>query len=300
MSMTEFPTSGVETYWWLPLALGFLISCLSSIGGLSGAFLLLPLQISFLGYTGPGVSPTNLVYNIVSIPSGVVRYWREGRMVWPLAWATMIGTLPGIFIGAFIRIKLLPDPASFKPFAGLVLLYIAVRLVLDIARIRPASGGHKEFSGQARVRPVEFNMRVTSYEFGDSTFRASTAGILLLSFLVGIVGGTYGIGGGAIIAPFFVAVFGLPVYTIAAAALFGTFVTSIAGVGFYWLLAVLGLGEGYNVSPDWMLGGLFGIGGAAGMYVGARLQRFLPSRLIKGILTILLLTVAVRYLAELW
>lgn len=298
--MIEFPISGVETYWWLPLVFAFVISCLSSIGGLSGAFLLLPFQISFLGYTGPGVSPTNLIYNIVSIPSGVVRYWREGRMVWPLAWATMIGTLPGIFIGAFIRIKLLPDPASFKPFAGMVLLYIAVRLIADMVKPDSVSGRTGRTGQTSRIRPVEFSRRSVVYEFGDHTFRAPTLGILALSFVVGIVGGTYGIGGGAIIAPFFVAVFGLPVYTIAAAALFGTLVTSVAGVIFYWLLASTGLGAGYSVSPDWMLGGMFGIGGAAGMYVGARLQRHLPSRLIKIVLTLLLLSVATRYLAELW
>jgi len=45
---------------------------------------------------------------------------------------------------------------------------------------------------------------------------------------VGIVGGVYGIGGGSIIAPFFVSFCGLPVYTVAGAALMGTFVTSIA------------------------------------------------------------------------
>lgn len=282
------------------MTLAFVISCLSSIGGLSGAFLLLPFQISFLGYVGPGVSPTNLLYNVVSIPSGVVRYWREGRMVWPLAWATLIGTLPGIFIGAFIRIRLLPDPASFKPFAGIVLLYIAIRLVMDIVRGRSSSQSGRPTGGGFRVRPVKFGIGTIAYEFEGEVYRAPTAGILILSFLVGVVGGTYGIGGGAIIAPFFVAVFGLPVYTVAAAALFGTFVTSIAGVAFYWLLASLGMGEGHSISPDWMLGGLFGIGGAAGMYAGARLQRFLPSRLIKVVLTILLLTVAVRYLAELW
>ena len=39
-----------------------------------------------------------------------------------------------------------------------------------------------------------------------------------------------GIGGGAIMAPFFVSVFGLPVYTVAGAALMGTLITSVAGV----------------------------------------------------------------------
>jgi len=42
----------------------------------------------------------------------------------------------------------------------------------------------------------------------------------------GIIGGIYEIGGGAIVAPFFVAIIGLPVYTVAGAALMGSFINS--------------------------------------------------------------------------
>jgi len=74
--MIEFPVSGVETYWWLPALVAFVISVFTSMGGLSGAFLILPFQVSILGFTGPAVSPTNLVYNIIAIPGGVLRFWR--------------------------------------------------------------------------------------------------------------------------------------------------------------------------------------------------------------------------------
>ena len=50
------------------------------------------------------------------------------------------------------------------------------------------------------------------------------------------------------------------------------------------------------VAPDWGLGLLFGIGGAAGMYCGARLQKRVPARLISGILALIVLFVAARYL----
>ena len=62
--------------------------------------------------------------------------------------------------------------------------------------------------------------------------------MLLLAFVVGVIGGTYGIGGGAIIAPFCVAVFRLPVYTVAGAALLGTFLTSILGVIIYSVIPI--------------------------------------------------------------
>jgi hypothetical protein len=39
-------------------------------------------------------------------------------MLWPLTWSVIIGTLPGVFIGAWVRIKYLPDSRNFKLFVG--------------------------------------------------------------------------------------------------------------------------------------------------------------------------------------
>jgi hypothetical protein len=113
---------------------------------------------------------------------------------------------------------------------------------------------------------------------------------------VGIVGGIYGIGGGSIIAPFFVTFFGLPVYIVAGAALMGTFVTSIAGVAFYQIIAPFY--PHLSVAPDWLLGILFGVGGMAGMYLGARCQKFVPARAIKWMLTGIMILTAAKYVFE--
>jgi len=294
--MVHFPISGVETYWWLPALVAFCISALTSMGGVSGAFLILPFQVSILGFTGPAVSPTNLVFNIVAIPSGVYRYVREKRMLWPLAWTIVIGTLPGVFIGAVIRIKYLPDPHTFKIFAGAVLLYIGIRLFNDIIRKKQLSAPYKKTGGTFNVAIIESSLKRLEYRFENKTYSVSNFSLMILSFIVGIVGGTYGIGGGAIIAPFLVAIFGLPVHTIAGAALFGTFVTSIAGVIFYSLIALFYSGTGLAIAPDWILGLMFGIGGAAGMYVGARIQKFIPGRTIKLILALSMFFIALKYI----
>lgn len=112
---------------------------------------------------------------------------------------------------------------------------------------------------------------------------------------MGIVGGIYGIGGGSIIAPFFVTFFGLPVYTVAGAALMGTFVTSVAGVAFYQAIAPLY--PNVSVAPDWLLGALFGVGGMAGMYLGARCQKFVPAKAIKWMLAGIIVFTALKYVA---
>ena len=294
--MTHFAVSGVDTYWWLPIVVSFCISTLTATGGVSGAFILLPFQISVLGFAGPAVSPTNLVFNIFAIPSGVYRYAREKRLVAPIVWTSILGTLPGVFLGAILRIKYLPNPRYFKLFVAAVLLYLGVRLLMDVTRRKVRAPAVTATKFEVAVR--QFNFRAISYDFNGVTYHIATPALFGLCLVVGIIGGTYGIGGGAIIAPFLVTSFGLPIYTIAGAALLGTFVTSIAGVLFYSAIAPLYGQSGLIIRPDWALGALFGIGGAAGMYLGARLQRRLPERLIKGILTSLIAFVVVKYIWE--
>jgi len=292
-----FPVADIEISPWLPPLVAFGISFFTSMGGVSGAFMLLPFQVSILGFTTPAVSATNHLFNIVAIPSGVFRYIREGRMVWPLTWTVIIGTLPGVFIGSYVRIRYLPDPTSFKRFAALVLLYIGIRLIRDIFKrssLPAAKIPRRQSSSPDRVTNQQFSLRRISFTFREEEYQAAFWSIICLSSIVGIIGGIYGIGGGAIIAPFFVAFFGLPVHTVAGAALMGTLITSVAGVTFFQLIAPLY--PDMVIVPDWRLGLLFGAGGAAGMYCGARMQRYVPAVLIKSILVFALLFTAGRYL----
>jgi len=309
-----FPISSVETWVFLPPLVAFIVSFFTSMGGVSGAFLLLPFQMSFLGYTNPSVSATNQFFNIVAIPSGVYRYWKEGRMVWPLTWVIIAGTLPGVFIGAIVRVVYLPDPGNFKLFAAGVLLYVGLRMFRDLTR--KASGGQdsgeKRFQELVRthlretvaeenpktnplpaVKVTRFDRKRLGYTFYGERFEASFWSILVLSLIVGVIGGVYGIGGGAIIAPFLVTFLRLPVYTVAGAALMGTFVTSVAGVGFYQGIAPFY--PDLSVAPDWALGLLFGLGGMAGMYLGARCQKFVPARVIKWMLAGMIVFTALKY-----
>ena len=303
----HFPVSGVEVSPLVPPLVAFGVSFFASMGGISGAFLLLPFQMSVLGYTNPSVSATNQFYNVVAIPSGVYRYVKEKRMVWPLTLAVAAGTLPGVFIGALIRVVWLPDPRLFKLFAALVLLYIGSRLIRDLLKKRAPqrSGGTAEPRGivsngsthtDFTVHVEESSLQRIAYTFQGTLHECPTMGIFALSFIVGIIGGTYGIGGGAIIAPFFVSWFRLPIHTISGATLMGTFLTSVAGVFFYMLIAPFFPDQ--SVSPDWALGLLFGLGGTAGMYCGARCQKYVPAAFIKWMLGLVIVATAFKYILE--
>lgn len=285
----HFPVSGVETFVLLPPGVAFVISFFTSMAGISGAFLLLPFQVSVLGFAVPAVTATNFLYNVVGTPGGVWRYLSERRIPWPLVIAILGGTLPGVLLGYYFRVRFLPDPRAFKLFVGLVLLGVAARLVVDLARRPSARPPARE---PAAVCQVSCGFRTASFSFMGRRYAFSVTGLGLTSLAVGILGGIYGIGGGAILAPFCVTALGLPVYAVAGAVLAANFTTSLAGVGIYSLIP---LGQGQAIPPDWLLGIFFGLGGLAGMYLGAKCQRFVPEKPIKVILAVIVLTVAVGY-----
>ena len=230
------------------------------MGGISGAFLILPFQMSVLGFVTPSVSSTNFLYNVVGTPGGVARYIRERRMVWPLAGSIISGALPGVLLGYYVRIKYLPDPKVFKFFVGLVLLGIALRLIREINR--QSISRNFQVGGSFCIDRSSYNFNHITFDFMGDKICFSLPALLILAFTVGIVGGIYGIGGGAIIAPFCISVLNIPVFTVAGAVLLGNFMPSLAGLVFY---SSIPLHNGLTAPPDWTLGLLFGLGGILGM-----------------------------------
>ena len=285
-----FPVSGVQVFPLIPFAAALVISTLTSMGGVSGAFILLPFQVSVLGFVSPAVTPTNHLFNVIAIPSGVYRYVRERRMVWPLTVVILLGTVPGVVVGSLARIRYLPDPRRFKLFMGAVLLLIGSRLGLKVLR-PPAKA--PAAPGAFSVKTLRFDLARLEYEFAGERHGISSPALFLLTAVIGVIGGAYGVGGGAIISPFLVSMFRLPIHTIAGATLAGTCFTSIVGVAFFALAPFFGLA---GLTPDWLLGALFGAGGVCGMYLGARLQKRAPARAIEAGLALAVCGLAVSYL----
>lgn len=246
-------------------AAAFVISAVSTPGGVSGAVLLLPFQVSVLGTPSPAVTPTNLLYNVVATPGALYRYWRQGQTGGRLAAILIAGTLPGVVAGSLVRVRLLPEPRLFDLVVAAVLLPLGCWLALTRSR----------------------------HDSGDGrSIHVPPPALVLLAAAVGCVGGIYGIGGGSIIAPILIGA-GRPASQVAPAALASTFVTSVAGVVTFTILSVQTHG---SVAPNWPTGAALGLGGVLGSYVGARLQSRLPELLIRRLLGILEIAIAIRFL----
>ncbi|MGN2642066.1 MULTISPECIES: sulfite exporter TauE/SafE family protein [Nocardia] len=231
--------------------------------GVSGAVFLLPVQISVLGVPSPAVTPTNLLFNVVSIPGALARYRRRAPLTSPLTRLLLAGTLPGVIVGAVVRVFALPEAATFKLIAAALLGPLGIWLCLRTA---------------ARAR-------------GDRP-RPSRRFVTATALVVGVVGGIYGIGGGSLLSPILVGR-GIPMGEVAPAALTSTLLTSVAGAATY---AVLGVTTGgADIAPDWIIGISCGAGGLVGGYLGAHLQPRLPERALRYALGATAVTTAALY-----
>jgi uncharacterized protein len=246
----------------LGAGVAFCLAILTTPVGVSGAVFLVPFQISVVHTPSPAVTPTNLLYNLIAIPGALLRFHRERRLGGPLTRLLVIGTLPGVVVGALIRVFLLGGGQAFLLVVAAVLIPLGAWLAFAAPPTPPGSPDRR------RRRQI-----------------------VALALAVGTIGGIYGIGGGSILGPILVG-FGFSIFEIAPAALAATFLTSFAGVATY---ALISIGAGGNVAPEWPLGVGMGVGGLAGAYLGARLQSRLPELVLRRGLGALALILGAHY-----
>jgi uncharacterized membrane protein YfcA len=234
------------------------------------------------------------------MPSGLWRWHREKRLLWGLGGLLFLGALPGILAGTALRCTWLREAASFRIFVGLVLLFLALGLLRDLLRIESLTlKAERAFlkTPRDRVQALlgHYSPRFLKFGFGGQSFTVSTPALLLLSLLVGLLGGVYGIGGAAVMAPILIGYFHLPVYVASGASMLAGWASAFFGLLSYTVFWPALSGES-AIAPDLALGFLFGLGGLLGVYAGSALQRHLPSRALKLLLLILILIMAAQNL----
>src|SRR5215469_1696336 len=259
----------------LGLAAGLLIAVVTAPVGVSGAVFLLPVQLSVLGVPSPAVTPTNLLFNVVATPGALLRYRRQGTLSGPLTRQLVAGTMPGVIVGAIIRVYAVPGPRVFQLLVAAFLLplgiWLAARTLLPLRTATPIPAQAPPYSAP------------------------SSRAVTVLALIVGVVGGIYGIGGGSILGPVLTGR-GIPVTKVAPAALASTFLASVTGAITYALLALFH--HGNSIAPNWPLGLACGAGGLIGGYIGARLQPRVADRALRLLLGVVAIALAALYIAQ--
>ncbi len=244
--------------------LGATAAALGTPAGVSGGLLLLPALLTAYGLSGTVAGATNLIFNIVSTPAGIIRQARHGHVDRPLARLLTAASAPAAIGGALVNVFLLGDTRTYRLLVAALLIVVAGGLLLP----RPSGHGDRPLTGRIRLILV-------------------AAGVVS-----GALGGFYGLGGAVLAAPAALVLTGWPVHRVSGAALITTLAVSVTGLATYAGLDLAGLTT--VRTPHWPLGLALGAGGLIGGYLAARHAVRLPDRLLRGGLAVLVTAAALR------
>ena len=303
-----FPLAGVRVPLWHLLWLGFWTGYTMALVGEATGIFSLPYAMSILRFDNVHVSPTNLVITVINPIGALLGFRRAGQWNLDFALWPCLGALAGSLVGPFLRVWLLRDPVPFKALVGLGLFWLGAHLVwqttpwylrrrqaqrrfAEAFRSRAAAraaAGHlpSGIPEGAEIRTLERSWRRIRIGFLDQEWTLSVPVLLGLGLGVGVVASTFGVGGGFLMTPLLVTLFGLPMYVIVAATLPFVTVQSLVGL-FSYLVMVPALTGRYD-PPEWAFG-LFVAGPAVfGAWLVAKTQRFVPEsylKLVAGVIT---------------
>lgn len=107
-------------------AVAILYSAAGQAGG-SGYIAVMALA----GLSPDAIRPTALLLNVLVASVATIRYWRAGRIPWPMLWPFLAGSVPLAAFGGSIRM-----PASvYRPIIAVIILLAAVQMLRSVWRV---------------------------------------------------------------------------------------------------------------------------------------------------------------------
>jgi uncharacterized membrane protein YfcA len=270
---------GINLWWPGLILLGLMIGFLTGMFGVGGGFLLTPFLNIFFGIPYPIAVGSGLAQIFVTGATSAWKHWRN-RNVDPLLGLIMAGgALGGTEIGVRLLKLLSLGGSCLINGRSLVLediimslLFLVLMVLVAVHILRESAGNDAEevdstiagFLQKYRIRPM--------MAFPRSGITSLSLWIpLFLSFLVGILTGLMGVGGGFIAFPLLVYVLGVP--TVIAV---GTSALQILFSTGYGAFRHAGLGH-----VELILVGLLLAGSLVGVQLGVYATKFLGGRKIR-------------------
>ncbi|GGC88013.1 UPF0721 transmembrane protein YunE [Thalassobacillus devorans] len=184
------------------ILIGFIGGAIGSLAGLGGGIVIVP-SLLFLGDSTnllPPITPqlavgTSIIIIIFTGLSSTLAYLKRKKVDYVSGLIFFIGGGPGALLGAFLNERLNND--FFNLFFGLLMIVISIVLAI---------------TNKLRVFKLKKGLeRIYKDNDGNAiTYRVHIPIGISFSFLVGILSGLFGIGGGALMVPLMLIVFRFP------------------------------------------------------------------------------------------
>jgi uncharacterized membrane protein YfcA len=281
------PIAEVSVNAFLILGLGGIVGFLSGMFGVGGGFLITPL-LFFIGVPPAVAVATGANQVVASSISGVLAQLRRKGVDFTMGTVLLVGGVVGSAIGVWVfsimtrlgQIDLFVQ-LSYVLFLGLIGAMMFQESLRSLLRARKAGGAPiRRAHVHSWVHGLPFKMK-----FRASGLYISVIPPALIGAAVGFLSAIMGVGGGFILVPAMIYLLGMPTKVVIGTSLFQIiFVTSFTTV----MHAV------NSQTVDMMLALLLILGGVIGAQIGTRVGVRLKAEQLRILLSLLVLTVAIR------
>jgi uncharacterized membrane protein YfcA len=272
------------------LALGGCVGFLSGMFGVGGGFLMTPL-LMMVGIPPTVAAASDSCQIAAASASGTFAHARMGNVDYKLGGLMLVGGIGGGALGVQ-AVKLLRRVgnadfvimATYVLVLGLIGSYMFAESWRSLrgvrARPHPAKPAAKRGGYGRLVAALPFQM-----DFPKSGIRYSVLVPIALCMLVGVLAAIMGVGGGFIMIPAMVYLLRMPMHVAVGTDLFQILFTC-SGITF--------MQANSNHTVDFILAMILAVGSTIGAQVGARVARRLRGEQLRIILSVIVLTVAVK------
>lgn len=267
---------------WVILALvGLTAGTLGSLMGLGGGIIVVPALMILSGFVSIlyGVTPqvavgTSLLIMIFTGLSATLAYIKQKTVDLKSGWLFFSGSGPGALVGVYFNNGI--DPKLFLIFFGSFIIFISFVLMI-----------------RKYLKPLKLTKKGIKREYTNEEGELVEYGYhpvvaISIAFFVGLCSGLFGIGGGSIMVPAMILLFGFPPHRAVATSMFMIFlsaiissITHISLGNINWLYAIA-------LVPGAWIGGI----------MGAAINRRLQSETVVRILRIFLIIIGIRLIYQ--
>jgi uncharacterized membrane protein YfcA len=253
------------------------VGAFGTLIGAAGGFLLVPILLFlYPGETPARITSITLTVAFFNALSGSIAYSRLRRIDYRSGLLFALVAVPGAIIGATLVNFL--SRSIFQYVFGSILMIVSIYLLVRPEKRTSGCAGLKWRS----VREItDSQNHVYQYSFSRPTGIA-------IAFMVGIISGLLGIGGGIIHVPAMTQILGFPTHVATATSHFVVAITTFAAVNTHIISGTFTSDVGRAV--------VLSAGAIIGAQFGARLSQRIPGALIVRLLAIGLVLVALRLL----
>jgi len=252
-----------------------------SLLGLGGGVLFVPIMLLFSklmdGFqwaTPQAIVGISLIAMILTTLSSTFSNWRRGLVDFRLGLYLVSGSVPGGIFGSWLNRYVQMD--NFPLYFGSLLILISL---LFLVKPKSKTEGLEHRKGTLRI----FLMNGVEYQYKITWIQP-----FIISFFVGTLSGLFGIGGGSMIVPSLILLFGVPAHIAIATSLFMIIFSSSVGSITHIALGHIPWLYVIYVLPGAIIGG----------WVGAKVNQLMNGAMLIRILQICLVLIGVYLIAD--